>query len=90
MSTSEIIAIVATGIVSMFGFLLRNAVNNVTDRLDSLGEKVDGLSEKFAAAAVKNDTFENEIDRIRTRVHDLSNIVMPMQGLLSRCKHCKD
>ena len=90
MTTPEIIAIVATCIVSMFGFLLRNAVNSVTDRLDSLGEKVDTLSEKFAAATVRAETNTEEIDRLRLRIHDLSNIVMALQGLMARCKHCKN
>jgi hypothetical protein len=88
MSTSEIIAIVASGVVSFMVFLLKSAVNSVNDRLDSLGSKVDILVEKFAASAVRAENNAAEIERFRTRLHDISNIVTEVQMTQKRCKHC--
>ena len=88
MSTSEIIAIIASGVVSFMVFLLKSAVNSVNDRLDSLADKVDILVEKFAASAVRAETNSAEIERFRTRLHDISNIVMEVQNTQKRCKHC--
>ena len=88
MSTSEIIAIIASGVVSLAVFLLKSAVNSVNDRLDSLADKVDILVEKFAASAVRAETNSAEIDRFRTRLHDISNVVMEVQATQKRCKHC--
>jgi hypothetical protein len=88
MSTSEIIAIVASGVVSFMVFLLKSAVNSVNDRLDSLGSKVDVLVEKFAASAVRAENNAAEIERFRTRLHDISNIVTEVQMTQKRCKHC--
>jgi len=86
MSTSEIIAIVASGVVSFMVFLLKSAVNSVNDRLDLLGSKVDILVEKFAASAVRSENNAAEIERFRTRLHDISNIVMEVQAT---CKQCQ-
>jgi peptidoglycan hydrolase CwlO-like protein len=72
----------------MFGFLLKNAVNNVTERIDSLGDKVDILVEKFAASAVKNEHNTEEIKALRHRMHDLSNIVAEVKIIQDRCKAC--
>ena len=88
MSTSEIIAIIASGVVSFMVFLLKSAVNSVNDRLDALGDKVDILVEKFAASAVRAETNAAEIERFRTRLHDISGIVMEIQATQKRCKHC--
>ncbi len=89
MTTPEIIAIIATGIVSMFGFLLRNAVNSVTDRLDILAQKVDNLTERFAAASVRSEVTVAEIDRFRQRLHELSGVVMEVQVTQKNCKQCR-
>jgi hypothetical protein len=88
MSTSEIIAIVASGVVSFMVFLLKSAVNSVNDRLDMLGSKVDILVEKFAASAVRAENNAAEIERFRTRLHDISNIVTEVQMTQKRCKQC--
>jgi len=88
MSTPEIIAIVASGVVSFMVFLLKSAVNSVNDRLDMLGSKVDILVEKFAASAVRSENNTAEIERFRTRLHDISNIVTEVQMTQKRCKHC--
>jgi len=88
MSTSEIIAIVASGVVSFMVFLLKSAVNSVNDRLDMLGSKVDILVEKFAASAVRSENNAAEIERFRTRLHDISNIVTEVQMTQKRCKQC--
>ena len=86
MSTSEIIAIVASGVVSFMVFLLKSAVNSVNERIDMLGSKVDILVEKFAASAVRSENNAAEIERFRTRLHDISNIVMEVQAT---CKQCQ-
>jgi hypothetical protein len=88
MSTSEIIAIIASGVVSFMVFLLKSAVNSVNDRLDALGDKVDILVEKFAASAVRAETNSAEIERFRLRLHDLSNTVMEISATQKHCKHC--
>ena len=88
MSTSEIIAIVASGVVSFMVFLLKSAVNSVNDRLDMLGSKVDILVEKFAASAVRSENNAAEIERFRTRLHDISNIVTEVQMTQKCCKQC--
>ena len=88
MSTSEIIAIIASGVVSFMVFLLKSAVNSVNDRLDSLADKVDILVEKFAASSVRAETNSAEIERFRARLHDISGIVMELQATQKRCKHC--
>ena len=88
MSTSEIIAIIASGIVSFMVFLLKSAVNSVNDRLDSLADKVDILVEKFAASAVRAETNSAEIERFRTRLHDISNEVQKLKATQDRCRTC--
>ena len=88
MSTSEIIAIVASGVVSFMVFLLKSAINSVNVRLDSLGSKVDILVEKFAASTVRAENNAAEIERFRTRLHDISNIVTEVQMTQKRCKQC--
>ena len=88
MSTSEIIAIVASGVVSFMVFLLKSAVNSVNDRLDSLGSKVDILVEKFAASAVKNEHNSEEIKLLRLRIHDLAQEVHIVKAVQERCKSC--
>jgi hypothetical protein len=88
MSTSEIIAIIASGVVSFMVFLLKSAVNSVNDRIDMLGSKVDILVEKFAASAVRAENNAAEIERFRTRLHDISNIVTEVQMTQKRCKQC--
>jgi len=101
MSSSAIIALIVAIFIGAVYFLLKFMLTSITDglkdtikeltaELKTLGNKVDILSEKYVAASVTAANSAEEIDRIRTRIHDLSNIVMPMQGLLSRCKHCKD
>jgi len=90
MSTSEIIAIVASGVVSFMVFLLKSAVNSVNDRLDLLASKVDILVEKFAASAVRAENNSAEIERFRTRLHELSGIVMEVSATQKRCRHCND
>lgn len=90
MSTSEIIAIFATGIVSIMGFLLKSAVNSVTDRLDTLGEKVDILVERFAASSVRAENNSAEIERFRSRLHELSGIVMEISATQKRCRACNE
>ena len=101
MTTSAIVALIVAGIIGAVSFLLKFMLTSITDGLKEtikeltselkiLGSKVDILSEKYVAASVTAANSVDEIDRIRVRIHDLSNIVMPMQGLLSRCKYCKD
>ena len=88
MSTSELLAIIASGVVSFMVFLLKYAVNSVNDRIDMLGSKVDILVEKFAASAVRAENNAAEIERFRTRLHDISNIVTEVQMTQKRCKQC--
>jgi hypothetical protein len=88
MSTSELLAIIASGVVSFMVFLLKSAVNSVNDRIDMLGSKVDILVEKFAASAVRAENNAAEIERFRTRLHDISNIVTEVQMTQKRCKQC--
>jgi uncharacterized protein YecE (DUF72 family) len=88
MTNAEIIAIIATSVVSIFGFLLKSAVSSVTDRLDAVGTKVDILVAQFAAATVRAETNSAEIERLRERLHEFSNIVTVVHNTQQRCKHC--
>jgi uncharacterized membrane protein len=88
MSTSEIIAIIASGVVSFMVFLLKSAVNSVNDRLDALGEKLDLLSTKFAAAAVRDENYTSEIERFRVKIDLLTVDVHKIKNTQERCKHC--
>lgn len=99
MTTSAIVALVLAIIIAAVSFLLQFMLTNITDglkdtikelttELKSLGAKVDVLSEKYAAAAVRAENTASEVERFRSRLHELSGIVMEVSATQKRCRSC--
>lgn len=90
MSTSEIIAIFATGIVSIMGFLLKSAVNSVNEQLKNLRRTVDSLNIQFSASVVRGETNTAEIDRLRLRIDLIASDVQVVKTIQETCKSCRN
>jgi chromosome segregation ATPase len=99
MSNSVIAASVLSLLTGLAGFFikwmftkladgLKESLAELTSELKDLGKKVSELSERYAAAAVRTENSAAEIERFRTRLHDISNIVMEVQATQKRCKSC--
>lgn len=100
MTISAIVALILALIIAAVSFLLQFMLTNITDglketikelttELKSLGVKVDVLSEKYAAAAVRTENTASEVERFRDRLHELGGIVMELQVTQKKCRHCR-
>jgi uncharacterized protein YoxC len=90
MSTSEIIAIVASGVVSFMVFLLKSAVNSVNEQLKNLSRTVDSLNIQFSASVVRGETNTAEIDRLRLRIDIIASDVQIVKTIQETCKTCRN
>jgi|LakMenEpi03Aug12_release.lakeMendotaPanAssembly.Ray.scaffolds.fasta_scaffold2987873_1 hypothetical protein len=90
MSTSEIIAIVASGVVSFMVFLLKSAVNSVNEQLKNLSRTVDSLNIQFSASVVRGETNTAEIDRLRLRIDLIASDVQIVKTIQETCKTCRN
>jgi len=90
MSTSEIIAIVASGVVSLMVFLLKSAVNSVNEQLKNLSRTVDSLNIQFSASVVRGETNTAEIDRLRLRIDLMSSDIQVVKTIQETCKSCRN
>jgi uncharacterized protein YoxC len=90
MSTSEIIAIVASGVVSFMVFLLKSAVNSVNEQLKNLSRTVDSLNIQFSASVVRGETNTAEIDRLRLRIDLMSSDIQVVKTIQETCKSCRN
>jgi hypothetical protein len=90
MSTSEIIAIVASGGVSFMVFLLKSAVNSVNEQLKNLSRTVDSLNIQFSASVVRGETNTAEIDRLRLRIDIIASDVQIVKTIQETCKTCRN
>jgi len=90
MSTSEIIAIVASGVVSFMVFLLKSAINSVNEQLKNLSRTVDSLNIQFSASVVRGETNTAEIDRLRLRIDLMSSDIQVVKTVQETCKSCRN
>jgi chromosome segregation ATPase len=88
MSTSEILALLATGVVGLLGYFFKSAVNSVNSRLDKLEEKLSLIVAQMAASSAKQDHNAYEIERIRDVLHKVTNEVQRIKAIQDRCSSC--
>jgi len=88
MTSSEILALLATGVVGILGFFFKSAVNSVNTRLDKLEEKLSLIVAQMASSLARQDNNSQEIERLRNIVHKLTNEVQVIKAVQDRCKTC--
>ena len=88
MSTSEILALLATGVVGLLGFFFQSAVNSVNSRLDKLEEKLSLIVAQMASSLARQDHNTAEIERLRDAYSRLFAEVQIVRTTQERCKQC--
>jgi hypothetical protein len=88
MTSEQIIAIVATGVLGMLSFFLRSSFASITSRLDRLETGLAELIAEMRANNVIGNTNAAEIQILRQRYHELSNELQSHKFIIDKCKQC--
>jgi len=81
---------VASTILALVGFLLRNAIAGFNKRLDRLEDRLGDFVTHVAAQSVDVKTAKDEINNLRDSVDVLEKDINILKAVQDRCRACNN